>query len=350
MRARIFVNSPLQVIGAWEFMGWLAECRGGGPVEFDVVLVNAGTDGSRRQTKDTADRLGIATRDIGRGGGGVAAARERFALLRREVAELESDDLVAVGDPCFDLYLDALARTPTRHAWVLDDGVGNWRALNAVVACRRLPGPLDGGRTRSTVKRLLVGGLRTPRRDALDWFSMFARYLPPHERIHQNGLDRLKSLSPATAASDDILFLGSPLVASGILSGEDYTALCREAARILEGRYPRARLVYLRHRREGAGEAGGMACFPVAQASTGPVELHWIDGSASPRAVAGVLSTALFTLAELLRGRSDVVSLWPGEGFDFMARRGQLGQLLPLFDVCHAEGSIDLVKIQRPGA
>ncbi|MGI9038203.1 MAG: hypothetical protein ACR2GQ_04985 [Gemmatimonadota bacterium] len=347
MRVKIFVNSPFQVIGAWEFMEALPGfVRGSTPV-FDLALLDAGTDTSVRQTRDTAARLGIPCRAIGSGARGVAGARELFRLMRAELGELASDDLVAVGDPCFDLYQDLLARTPTEIAWVLDDGVGNWRSLRAVVEGDPLPGPLRPGFARGVAKRLVLGELRVPPRDRLRWFTLFARYLGEHEHVVQNRFTRLKAKSRLTAPSERVLFLGSPLVAAGIQSTSDYTAFCRQAAGTLAGRYPGAALTYLRHRREGPGEAAGAAHFPAVEDSMGPVELRWLGGSSPPRAVAGAFSTALFTLAELLRGTSDIICLWPGGGFEFMARRAQLNQLLPLFEIGHSEGSIELVMIGR---
>lgn len=349
MKVKIFVNSPLQVISAWEFMRFLTGFRPAAAPAFDLLLLNAGSERSVRQTRDTADRLDIPYRTVGSDAAGAAATRELFRRLRAEVGELAPDDLAAVGDPCFDLYQDALARSPTQHAWVLDDGVGNWRSLHAVVAGGPLPGPPRPGFARGIAKRLIVGELRVPRSDKLRWFTLFARYLGCHEHIHQNGFLRLKEISQVGEPSEEVLFLGSPLVSAGILSANDYAVLCREAADVLALRYPGAVLTYLRHRREGPAEAEGTAAFPVIEESTGPIELRWLGGTPPPRAVAGILSTALFTLAELLRGATDIVSLWPDEGFEFMARREQLSQLLPLFEVSHSEGSIELVMIRRTG-
>lgn len=346
MIAKVLVNSPLQVINAWEFQQFLPDVRGRGVSDFQLIIVNAGSPRSIEQSRETADRLGLRFRTIGLSGHGPMRVRKRFFQVRSEVGTLGAEDVIAVGDPSFDLYRDALARSRPAQAWVLDDGAGNWRYLKAATSGQDFPRLFKTGVGRTLAKRLIIGPTRTPGWEELRWFSLFARYLPEHSRIYQNSLLRLKRRFNLVGDEDAALFLGSPLVSLGVLSGSDYAAFCRLVAARLAVCYPGARLTYIRHRAEDEEEHGAQY-FDEVEESAGPIELRWLDGARPPRAVAGVFSTALFTLGELLRDRSGIVSFWPGDGFSLMAGGRHLLELFSLFESTHADGAIELEIIER---
>jgi hypothetical protein len=341
MRAVAVVNSPLQVICAWEWEGFLVEERKVSVPRVELVIVSSSDSG--QQTRLTATRLGMPYRVVD-ASGGMLAARRLWRSAAREMDALEEEDIVAIGDPAYDLFRHVAASTRTQNLWVLDDGVATWRYLDAVVRGERRP--MEPRRSwRSFAKNAIVRQAR-PRRGACeaDWFSIFAPFQPRHPRIHVNALRRLKAFARAKTPRPSVVFLGSPVIEAGILTKADYISVCREATSSLRRTVPGAPLIYLRHRRERYREEIG-AMFDQVEDSGGPVELEWLDAPAVPTHVAGVFSTGLLTLAFSMGSAVRVTVFWPTGSCSVGRRRGNIRRLRQLFEAAESRGFLTVSPV-----
>lgn len=342
MKIKLFVNSPFQVLCAAEFMVCDLVSQA---ADFDLVLVATRPTNCAVQTEWVAKHLGLPFRRL-------ASSCRVNALsvldvtmrLRAEVAELSSGDVVVVGNPSYDLFADALARSTCDKRVVLDDGVVSIAYLEAL-SDGDMPQPIEGrGPLYRLLKAAVLAGVRTPDWRSVHWFTMFADSFPSISASTRNSFSVLRSLVQFEKHDDVVLFLGSPLVTDGLLSKDDYVLLCGSISRMLREEYPGASISYLKHRRE-AREDVVHSLFDSVEPSIGPVEARWIGGKALPRAVAGVISTALFSLSTLLENRTDVVCFWPLDGANYLRGRERIQRLRPLFDAVVARGAMRLREI-----
>src|SRR5690606_13076752 len=104
------------------------------------------------------------------------------------------------------------------------------------------------------------------------------------------------------------------------------------------------------HRRESRKEDRAHVFFDDVKESTGPVELMWMDGRENfPRAVAGIMSTALISPCEILPDDSKVHAFWPPPDMPLVDRQLDSEKLLALFHRFAALGRMDVRRLDEHG-
>lgn len=347
---KILVNSPFQVVSAAEFLHFRR--KAGLEEEVDLIFVHVGAPANLPQTIETARRLGLTLRFLDdRSTVPVLGKWRRFRLLRREIATLSSNDVLAIGYPAYVPFADALMRARCDEKWVLDEGVASVRFLQPLAEGE--PGwQLRHDRLiGKVVNWLLLGNPKTPQWDKVKWFTIFAEYYPQLGNLVHNRLELLRTRSRLVSQSNDVIFLGSPLASSRVYEGATYERYCQQATALLRKCYPGCRVVYLRHRSEGVEEARVHRYFDVVQESRGPVELRWFDGHDEyPQAVGGILSTALITLAELLPRNSRIHMFAPPSNTAVLTGFRDPASLMNMFNEAARRGRLVIELLNGPVA
>ncbi|MBW3566676.1 MAG: hypothetical protein KY410_01735 [Proteobacteria bacterium] len=341
MQVKVFASSPLQVVCAAEF---LASDICAGADQADLFVVNSVSLANARQAVETAVRCKLQFRQLGSVRQFPVLDRWRlFHAVRREVEALSEKDILAVGNPAYDLFADALGRAGRARKYVLDDGVMTIRYLAGIVAGEKnwsgLPSTLPSRLTR----KFLIGTSDAPDWSRLCWFSMFADYFPQLDNVMLNDFAKLRSRQSNLSLESKVLFLGAPLASVGMYEEETYDRICRKTATLLRNRYPDCELVYLCHRSEGDAESTARSRFDSIEVSSGPVELRWLEpGEHRPVAIAGVMSSALFSLREILPSSTKVHAFWPDETYPVKAAGRDPSSLRPVFEQSANLGKISL--------
>lgn len=344
MQVKIFASSPLQVVCAAEF---LASDICAAADRVDLFVVNSVSLSNARQTVETAVRCKLPFRQLGSVRQFPVLDRWRlFRAVRREVAELSEEDVLAVGNPAHDLFADALGRAGHARKYVLDDGVMTIRYLAGIAEGKKGWSGLSSTLPSRLTKKILIGASDDPDWSRLEWFSMFADYFPQLANVTLNDFSQLRSRQSDLSPESKVLFLGAPLASVGMYEKETYDHICRRAVALLRARYPDCELVYLCHRSEADAESAARSRFDSIEVSSGPVELRWLEpGEHWPVAIAGVMSSALFSLREILPGWTNVHAFWPDETYPMKTPVRDPSDLHPVFEQSARLGKISLEVI-----
>lgn len=327
MIVKVLVSSPFQVLCAAELISASKSIFAEMP-KYDVIILETTGEKSSSQAREAARILGLSYRLLGsERGNGIGSALGIYRSIRREISLLSENDGLVVGNPSYDLMADALGRAKCRWRVALDDGTVSISYLDAITR-NKAPPTIEGrGLAYRKAKSLILGGLSLPDWGSVTWFTIFSSLFGPDSRVVPNSMVVSRSRCCFLRQSDHVIFLGSPLVTSGLLDEGDYFELCRRIVRKIRDLYPGKPVVYLKHRRE-ALEGRAYDNFDLVEESVGPVEMRWFAGEAVPAVVAGVISTALFSLPLLLRGEAEVVAFLPKDANRLFAGNKRVRDLI----------------------
>lgn len=344
MSIKIFVHTPFQVLCAAEFIASRDRLVPRSASDACTVFLFPTGTLNWQQSKATVERLNLPYRTLGgprplQWSGKI----QKMLDLRRELARLAPSDVLVVGNPGLQIFSNALARAACER-WVLDDGLMTVHYLQALQKNSAGGYEISESMLSQSIARAIFGMRRTPDWSAIRWFTIFARNFPGMPNVFQNDLEGMHGRYSRSETETSVLFLGSPLVSGRILTVEDYDYLCRNIVRSLRTRYPDCRLVYLCHRGERKIDSTVHQYFDEVQSSLGPVELRWLGRNEGlPRAVAGIMSTALISLSKILPAETKVYAYWPATRF--LDRQLDAEKLLALFEAVQGAGKLDVVRV-----
>ena len=183
-----------------------------------------------------------------------------------------------------------LANLKKNKLFIIDDGVGTIAAYNYTFAPNKLM------KLRLKHMRFWLFGIRTKFKDRVDLFTYFDLKPLPHVSVERNTLSWFRKEYTSGAAVDNaIYFLGLPHE-----DGENH----KEYAEILDKyiRNQSLKVVYVPHRYEKIRKSMQLVFdqYNVEVRQLGmPVEMYFLTNKIIPNTVAGVGSSAFFTLAFL---------------------------------------------------
>lgn len=258
---------------------------------------------------------------------------ERVMLLGdadRAPAVVVQGSSIVLGD-CRDGAQRACAhRAADPCPVVLDDGnatllVARTRAEPLRALRSRHRAFLRPGHRRLPRPRVLADLVHPSQRElrAVEMFTIYDVPVTRRDRRTRHDMAHLRSLTP-TPLRPLPLFVGSPLVETGMLTAAQYDEVVDTA----HDRHPG--LVYVPHRREGAGKLAAIERrgVPLLVPSL-PLELELIDQGIEPAPLIVVVSTASDTIPLIMPG-VEVRRLLPTD-LDLAARRNrQLALMLAL--------------------
>ena len=166
----------------------------------------------------------------------------KLRILAQRYRKVES---VFIGDQKNALMRHFSNLAATEDVVALDDGTATIK-----YARERCAG--EDGRPSRLGKRLgrflkyLFFGLRDAAPEKLTFFSVYSVVLPQKDHLVLNDYSYLRKNIAAIKTTQEVYFLGAPLVESGVLSEDQYLWHLTEAQRCLGGQS----VIYVRHRRE----------------------------------------------------------------------------------------------------
>lgn len=145
--------------------------------------------------------------------------------------------------------------------------------------------------------RFSLFGLKTTLKKEVNFFTMFNLEKLGKEKVILNKFDGLKKQFNIKLfkESDNIYFLGQPLVEAGYLSKEVYL----EYFNTLLSRFPHKKIVYIAHRAETMLNYLEENVNLEIVHSEKPIEFYFLQKKEYPKEVLGFTSAALFTLSIL---------------------------------------------------
>ena len=183
-----------------------------------------------------------------------------------------------------------LANLKKNKLFIIDDGVGTIAAYNYTFA------PNKPMRLRLKHVRFWLFGIRTKFKDRVNLFTYFNLKPLPHVSVEHNSLSWFKKEHTSGSTVDNaVYFLGLPHE-----DGENH----QEYAKILDKfiQSQELKVIYVPHRYEKIRESlkSVFNRFDVEVRQLGmPVEMYFLTNKIIPHTVAGVASSAFFTLAFL---------------------------------------------------
>jgi hypothetical protein len=276
------VYSPLQIINAIEAVHHFN-------LKNNILLINY----KPRQDKNNTQMNDLvkyhdwdAVIKVGTGG-----RRSKFLTYVKLIKKLKKVqyDYVFVAGFTSAIYT-ILANLKKNKLFIIDDGVGTIAAYNDTFA------PNKPMKLRLKHMRFWLFGIRTKFKDRVDLFTYFNLKPLPHVSVERNSLSWFRKEYTSGATTDDaIYFLGLPHE-----DGENHEAYAKILDKFIQSQS--LKVVYVPHRYEKIRESlkSVFDRFDVEVRQLGmPVEMYFLTNKIIPHTVAGVASSAFFTLAFL---------------------------------------------------
>jgi hypothetical protein len=276
------VYSPLQVINSIEAIHHF-NCRN------NIIIINY---------KPNQDKNNIQMDDlvkyhkwdkiikIGTGG-----RRSKFLIYVKLIKGLkrESYNYVFVAGFTSAIYT-ILANLKKNKLFVFDDGVGTIAAYNKTFA------PKKPMKLRLKHLRFWLFGIKTKFTDRVDLFTYFNLKPLPHVSVERNDLSWFREKYTSNSIADDsIYFLGLPHE-----DDEDHEKYAKKLDIFFQDQHHK--VIYVPHRyekiRKSLQTVFDRNTVEVRQLGM-PVEMYFLTNNIMPKTVAGVGSSAFFTLAFL---------------------------------------------------
>ena len=195
-------------------------------------------------------------------------------------------------------------RLSYRELVVLDPGtdalrVGAFRRAEA--GARRSPPPSS---LRSRLRRRFVDWDDAPA-PRITFFSAYPIPVDPPDTLIRNDFRHLRASLGSRARSDEVWFVGQPLVDQGYLTRETFAHALRQVCDHTEGE----RIVYYRHPRESDVQLREVVALDLEiRRNVAPFEFEICFGSRLPSRVAAFFSSALDGCAAILGERVPLTS------------------------------------------
>ena len=276
------VYSPLQVINSIEAIHHFN-------LKNNILLINY----KPRQDKNNTQMNDLvkyhdwdAVIKVGTGG-----RRSKFLTYVKLIKKLkkQSYNYVFVAGFTSAIYT-ILANLKKNRLFIIDDGVGTIAAYNNNFA------PNKPMKLRLKHMRFWLFGIRTKFKDRIDLFTYFNLKSLPHVSVERNDLSWFRGKYTSNSITDDsIYFLGLPHE-----DDEDHEKYAKKLDIFFQDQHHK--VIYVPHRyekiRKSLQTVFDRNTVEVRQLGM-PVEMYFLTNNIMPKTVAGVGSSAFFTLAFL---------------------------------------------------
>jgi len=225
---------------------------------------------------------------------GTGSRRSKFLKYVRLIKRLKKEqyNYVFVAGFTSAIYT-ILANLKKNKLFILDDGVGTIEAYNEIIA------PNKTVKLRLKHIRFWLFGIRTKFNDQVNLFTYFNLKPLPHVSVERNNLNWFKKEYTSSIAMDDsVYFLGTPHE-----DDENHESYAKILNKFIFDQ--NQKVIYVPHRYEKIRQSMQMVFekHNVEIRHLGmPVEIYFLINKVVPNTVAGVVSSAFFTLSFLYPG------------------------------------------------
>ena len=153
-------------------------------------------------------------------------------------------------------------------------------------------------------KNMLISWLQNSpvMNNQLKFFTVFDSWDNNHTLIKiSNDFGYMKQFVGSFETTAEVLFIGSPLVNFGLISGEVFQQLLTSLIKYFIGH----ELIYVRHRTEPEEFPGNLKCISFDR----PIELYLLENKILPPVVASFFSTAGINLHRIFGNRLQVLNM-----------------------------------------
>jgi len=226
------------------------------------------------------------------------------------------------------LYMRRFAeQIQCKTIYVLDDGTATLSLNEERHRLRSQPGSLRPTRAMYRLRNRLVG-VDERHLDRVTFFTTYDLEAAEGDAVIKNDYRYLRSVASQHAPSDEVFFLGQPMVEDGLLTDEVFTGYMAKVVRHFE----HSKLIYLPHKRECEEKTRkleqrfGLSIrrFDV------PIEYEMSVRGTRPRALASFFSSALEN-SRIIFGSLMPIHCFRIQTEDFLYRREEIAQIYSHF-------------------